>query len=257
MAPSQFEINYGYGEVVAAADQIQLYKLICRQVATKMGMTASFLPKPVVGVNGNGMHTNVSDQQERDKSFLGPEGRRKISKFGWEFVDRILTHGNDICLAAEPQCERLSPPRSALRSAEPDQSVGRGPRLDDSHSHWQREEYARGSPLGRAGCESLHGALFVFKTGIEGDTARIGKSSASRAISAGQYLHGDRRFPGGGVDDKATGGGREVPLRRSEAGFRRPLRALAGHGGESVRKCSSTTRFTTSSCGTSFSRRRE
>src|SRR6202049_2860091 len=47
VAPSQFEINYGYGEVVSAADQIQLYKLICRQVATKMGMTASFLPKPV------------------------------------------------------------------------------------------------------------------------------------------------------------------------------------------------------------------
>src|SRR6202789_4329359 len=60
VAPSQFEINYGYGEVVAAADQIQLYKLICRQVATRMGFTASFLPKPVVGVNGSGMHTNVS-----------------------------------------------------------------------------------------------------------------------------------------------------------------------------------------------------
>ena len=60
VAPSQFEINYGYGEVVAAADQIQLYKLICRQVATNLGFTASFLPKPVVGVNGSGMHTNVS-----------------------------------------------------------------------------------------------------------------------------------------------------------------------------------------------------
>src|SRR5438552_11819890 len=60
VAPSQFEINYGYGEVVSAADQIQLYKLICRQVATNMGFTACFLPKPVVGVNGSGMHTNVS-----------------------------------------------------------------------------------------------------------------------------------------------------------------------------------------------------
>src|SRR6201988_4467343 len=60
VAPSQFEINYSYGEVVAAADQIQLYKLICRQVATQMGMSASFLPKPVVGVNGSGMHTNLS-----------------------------------------------------------------------------------------------------------------------------------------------------------------------------------------------------
>jgi glutamine synthetase len=60
VAPSQFEINYSYADVIAAADHIQLYKLICRQVATNMGLTASFLPKPVVGVNGSGMHTNVS-----------------------------------------------------------------------------------------------------------------------------------------------------------------------------------------------------
>ncbi|MFZ0663710.1 MAG: glutamine synthetase family protein [Acidobacteriaceae bacterium] len=98
VAPSQFEINYGYGEVVTAADQIQLYKLICRQVATKMGMTASFLPKPVVGVNGSGMHTNVSVSKNGKNLFWDPKGEEKLASFGWDFVDRILTHGNDICL---------------------------------------------------------------------------------------------------------------------------------------------------------------
>src|SRR5580658_4645061 len=98
VAPSQFEINYGYGEVVAAADQIQLYKLICRQVATRMGCTASFLPKPVVGVNGSGMHTNVSISKGGKNLFWDAKGDEKLSKIGWEFVDRILTHGNDICL---------------------------------------------------------------------------------------------------------------------------------------------------------------
>src|SRR5215469_16195532 len=72
VAPSQFEINYGYGEVVAAADQIQLYKLICRQVARNMGLTASFLPKPVVGVNGSGMHTNVSVSRDGKNLFWDP-----------------------------------------------------------------------------------------------------------------------------------------------------------------------------------------
>src|SRR5215469_8422246 len=48
VAPSQFEINYGYADVVTASDQIQLYKFLCRQVARNMGLTASFLPKPVV-----------------------------------------------------------------------------------------------------------------------------------------------------------------------------------------------------------------
>jgi glutamine synthetase len=98
VAPSQFEINYSYGEVVAAADQIQLYKFICRQVATTMGMTASFLPKPVVGVNGSGMHTNVSISKDGENLFWDPKGQEKISTFAWSFVDRILTSGNDTCL---------------------------------------------------------------------------------------------------------------------------------------------------------------
>jgi glutamine synthetase len=80
VAPSQFEINYGYGEVVAAADQIQLYKLICRQVARTMGLTASFLPKPVVGVNGSGMHTNVSISENGKNLFWDPKGEEKLSK---------------------------------------------------------------------------------------------------------------------------------------------------------------------------------
>src|SRR5215831_15633223 len=98
VAPSQFEINYNYSEVVAAADLIQLYKLICRQVATRMGLTASFLPKPVVGVNGSGMHTNVSISENGKNLFWDPKGEEKLSKLGYEFLDRILTHGNDLCL---------------------------------------------------------------------------------------------------------------------------------------------------------------
>ena len=98
--------------MVAAADQIQLYKLICRQVATNMGLTASFLPKPVVGVNGSGMHTNVSVSKNGKNLFWDPKGEEKMSKFAWQFVDRILTHGNDICLLLNPSVNayrRLDP----------------------------------------------------------------------------------------------------------------------------------------------------
>ena len=98
VAPSQFEINYSYGDAVAAADQIQLYKLICRQIATQMGMTASFLPKPVTGVNGSGMHTNVSVMKAGKNLMWDPKGEEKLSQFGWDFVDKILTAGNDLCL---------------------------------------------------------------------------------------------------------------------------------------------------------------
>ena len=112
VAPSQFEINYGYGEVVAAADQIQLYKLLSRQVANNMGFTASFLPKPVVGVNGSGMHTNMSITKGNANLFWDPSGQEKLSSFGWEYIDRILTHALDICLILNPSVNayrRLDP----------------------------------------------------------------------------------------------------------------------------------------------------
>jgi glutamine synthetase len=98
VAPSQFEINYSYAESVAAADQIQLYKLLTRQIANNMGYTASYLPKPVVGVNGSGMHTNVSVSKGKTNLFWDEKGEEQLSPFGWSFLDRILTRALDLCL---------------------------------------------------------------------------------------------------------------------------------------------------------------
>ena len=98
VAPSQFEMNFAYCDAVVAADQIQLYKLICRQVAQNLGHTASFLPKPVAGVNGNGMHCNLSLGKNDKNLFYDPDGRDKLSADAWTFVDRILTSATDICL---------------------------------------------------------------------------------------------------------------------------------------------------------------
>jgi glutamine synthetase len=112
VAPSQFEMNYGYTEASIAADQVLLYKLICRQVAARFEMTASFLPKPVTGVNGSGMHTNLSVSQKGKNLFWDPKGQDKLSKMGWKFIDRILTSGQDICLLFNPSVNayrRLDP----------------------------------------------------------------------------------------------------------------------------------------------------
>lgn len=98
VAPSQFEMNYAYTEATIAADQIQLYKLVCRQVAQRFDMTACFLPKPVTGVNGNGMHTNMSLARNGKNLFYDPNGEDGLSATGWEFVHRILANASDICL---------------------------------------------------------------------------------------------------------------------------------------------------------------
>ncbi len=98
VAPSQFEMNFSYSDILVTADQVQLYKLLCRQVASNMGMTASFLPKPVIGVNGNGMHTNMSFNRKGKNLFWDAHGQDGLSKSGWDSIDRILSSADDICL---------------------------------------------------------------------------------------------------------------------------------------------------------------
>jgi glutamine synthetase len=112
VAPSQFEMNYSYTEATVAADQVQLYKLVARQVAAQMDMTACFLPKPVAGVNGNGMHTNMSLSQDGTNLFHDKKGRDGLSGAAWDFVHRILTNANDLCLilnASVNSYRRLDP----------------------------------------------------------------------------------------------------------------------------------------------------
>ena len=169
VAPSQFEVNYGYGEVVSAADQIQLYKLVCRQVATKMGYTASFLPKPVVGVNGSGMHTNVSISKNGTNLFWDPNGEEKLSCMGWDFVDRILTHGNDICLllnASVNAYRRLDPHYEAPNQIKAS-AVDRGSmiRIPLGNKRSARVEVRSVAP----DANPYLVLLSVFKTGLEGD----------------------------------------------------------------------------------------
>jgi glutamine synthetase len=98
VAPSQFEMNYSYSEASIAADQVQLYKLLCRQTAYKLGMTASFLPKPVTGVNGSGMHTNLSVSQNGTNLFYAADGVHSLSPMAHDFIKRILNHALDLCL---------------------------------------------------------------------------------------------------------------------------------------------------------------
>jgi glutamine synthetase len=112
VSPSQFEINWSYSEALVAADQIQLYKLVCRQLAAQMDLTASFLPKPMTGINGNGMHTNLSLARGGRNLFWDKNGPDGLSALGWDFVDRVLTNANDICLVLNPSVNayrRLDP----------------------------------------------------------------------------------------------------------------------------------------------------
>jgi glutamine synthetase len=168
VAPSQFEINYSYAEAVGAADQIQLYKLLTRQIANNMGYTACYLPKPVVGVNGSGMHTNVSVSKGKTNLFWDEKGEEQLSTFGWSFLDRILTSALDLCLVFNSSVNayrRLDPhfeaPNQIRASA-----VDRGAmvRVPIGNSRSMRTEVRAVAPDANP-----YLVLYsIFKTGIDG-----------------------------------------------------------------------------------------
>ncbi|OGR41735.1 MAG: glutamine synthetase [Elusimicrobia bacterium GWA2_61_42] len=112
VAPSQFELNFSHAGVVRACDLVQLYKLVCRQVAANMGMTATFLPKPVSGVNGSGMHLNLSFSKGGRNIFHEAKGKDGLSKAAWEVVSRLLNHAQELSLILNPSVNayrRLDP----------------------------------------------------------------------------------------------------------------------------------------------------
>ena len=138
-----------------------------------MGLTASFLPKPVVGVNGNGMHTNVSVSKGNKNIFWDPKGEEKLSKFGWSFVDRILTHGNDICLllnASVNAYRRLDPHFEAPNQIKAS-PVDRGSmiRIPIGNEKSSRVEVRSVAP----DANPYLVMYSIFKAGLQGETAKI------------------------------------------------------------------------------------
>jgi glutamine synthetase len=180
VAPSQFEMNYGYSEVTVAADQIQLYKLLARQVAARMDCTASFLPKPVTGVNGSGMHTNISLARKGKNLFWNKKGKDSLSDTAWDFVARILESGDDICLVLNASVNgyrRLDPhfeaPNQIKASATDRGSMVRIPIANERSSRVEVRSIAPDS--------NPYLALYtILRTGMDGPMPEEDNSKRSR-----------------------------------------------------------------------------
>ncbi len=126
VAPGQFEVNWKYLEALDAADQVILYKLVARAIADGMGKTASFLPKPIAGENGSGMHTNISvKSEEKGNIFYDGEDRLKLSQEAKSFAAGVLEKGTDYCLAMNSSVNayrRLDPNFEAPNALQMDSS---------------------------------------------------------------------------------------------------------------------------------------
>lgn len=92
VAPGQHEIDFKYADALTACDQIQTFKLVVKTIARKHGLHATFMPKPLFGVNGSGMHCNLSLFKDGQNAFYEPSGDLELSDTARQFIAGVLKH---------------------------------------------------------------------------------------------------------------------------------------------------------------------
>ncbi|MDR2660604.1 MAG: type I glutamate--ammonia ligase [Lactobacillaceae bacterium] len=112
VAPGQHEVDFKYANALRAADNIQLFKLIVKTIATKNGYYATFMPKPIAGINGNGMHTNMSLFKDGENLFNDPNDELGLSQQAYYFLSGLLDHAENFTSLTNPTVnsyKRLTP----------------------------------------------------------------------------------------------------------------------------------------------------
>ena len=97
-APSQHEIDLRHTDALTMADTVMTYKLVVKEIASSHGYFASFMPKPASGINGNGMHTQMSLSKGDENIFYGENDPHRLSDIGRQFCAGLLRHAREITL---------------------------------------------------------------------------------------------------------------------------------------------------------------
>ena len=102
MAPAQHEIDFKYDEAIATADNIMTFKLAVKTIAKRHGLFASFMPKPKYGINGSGMHINMSLEKDGKNIFFDENDQMQLSKEAYYFIGGIMEHVKGMTAITNP-----------------------------------------------------------------------------------------------------------------------------------------------------------
>lgn len=96
VAPSQHEIDLRYTDALTMADNVMTYRIVVKEIADKYGFYATFMPKPIFGVNGSGMHTHQSLFQGDKNAFFDPDDKYYLSDLAKGYIGGLLKHAQEI-----------------------------------------------------------------------------------------------------------------------------------------------------------------
>ena len=102
VAAGQHEIDFKYADALVTADNLTTFKFIVRNVANRYGYLASFMPKPIQGINGSGMHTHQSLFRGKENAFYDPKAEYQLSRTALSYIEGLLQHARGFCAITNP-----------------------------------------------------------------------------------------------------------------------------------------------------------
>lgn len=102
VAAGQHEIDFKYDNALTTADNVMTFKLVVKTIAKKYGLHATFMPKPIFGINGSGMHTNMSLFKDGKNAFFDEKAPLQLSKTAYSFIAGVLDHVAGITAVTNP-----------------------------------------------------------------------------------------------------------------------------------------------------------
>ncbi|MGG6431740.1 type I glutamate--ammonia ligase [Anoxybacillus sp. D401a] len=102
VAEGQHEINFKYADALSAADNATTYKWVVKTIAKKYGLHATFMPKPIFGINGSGMHVNISLFKDGENAFFDPTDDNQLSETAYQFIAGLLRHVKSFAAITNP-----------------------------------------------------------------------------------------------------------------------------------------------------------
>jgi glutamine synthetase len=102
VAFGQHEINFHFDHALEACDNIQTFKIVVKNVARRHGFHATFMPKPIQGINGSGMHTNCSLSTEGKNLFYDPTTENQLSETALKFIAGVMKYAQEFALLTNP-----------------------------------------------------------------------------------------------------------------------------------------------------------
>ncbi|KYH33093.1 type I glutamate--ammonia ligase [Neomoorella mulderi] len=102
VAPGQHEIDFKYAEALTTADRIATFKFVVRTIAQRHGLHATFMPKPIYGINGSGMHVNISLSKDGQNAFYDPSDKLGLSQTAYQFIAGVMAHARALAAVTNP-----------------------------------------------------------------------------------------------------------------------------------------------------------